>query len=70
MKPNLFLTFSLFLLFTESILAQGGADDFMRSTGKIYSVVAVVLILFLVIVVFLFRLDSKINKLEKQIHNE
>jgi len=70
MKPNYLVTFWLFLLSAGSLLGQGGADDFFRSTGKIYSVLAVVLVLFLVLAIFLFRLDSKINKLEKQINNE
>lgn len=70
MKPNYLVTFCLFLLGSGSLLAQGGSDDFFRSTGKIYSVLAVVIVLFLVIVIFLVRLDSKVNKLEKQIENE
>ncbi|MBK9151845.1 MAG: CcmD family protein [Saprospiraceae bacterium] len=44
--------------------------DFLRSTGKIYSVVIVICILFLGIIIFLFRLDRKLTKLENQINNE
>ncbi len=46
------------------------SEDFFRSTGKIYTVLAVVIILFLVLLYFLIRLDRKLNKLEKQITNE
>lgn len=44
--------------------------DFLRSTGKIYAVVAVIVIIFIGIVIFLFRLDNKLTKLENQIKNE
>ena len=65
-----------FLFFTCVFLvamAQGGntdADqpemaDAMRSNGKIYVVVAVVLTILLGLFIYLFRLDRKITKLEK-----
>lgn len=44
--------------------------DFMQSTGKIYVVVGVVLIMFLGIVLFLWYLQRKLSKLEKQIDHE
>lgn len=44
-------------------------QDFMRSIGKIYVVVSIILLIFLGIVVFLVILDRKINKLEQQIKN-
>lgn len=40
--------------------------DVMRSNGKIYVVVAVVLTILLGIFIYLFRLDKKIQKLEKE----
>lgn len=60
--------FILQLLWFNPISAQ--SLDFLRSTGKIYSVVAVILVIFIGIVVFMFRLDNKLTKLEKQIKNE
>ncbi len=39
----------------------------LRSSGKIYVVVAVLVIIFAGIVVYLTRLDRKITKLEKEI---
>lgn len=48
--------------------AQG--DDFLRSTGKIYSVVAVIAIVFIGIALFLYRLDNKLTKLENQSKHE
>jgi len=70
MKPNFIVTFCLFLCSSNALLAEGGVDDFFRSTGKINTVLAVVIILFLVLLFFLIRLDSKLGKLEKQINDE
>lgn len=50
--------------------AQGNSLDFLRSTGKIYAVVAVIAVIFVGIAIFLFRLDNKLTKLENQIKNE
>jgi CcmD family protein len=41
--------------------------DIMRRDGKIYVVVAVILVIFIGIVLYLVRLDRKISKLEKNI---
>ena len=48
-------------------MAQTNNPDFMRSTGKIYVVVAVVLAMFLGIVLFLIFLDRRLTNLENQI---
>ncbi|MBK8626223.1 MAG: CcmD family protein [Saprospiraceae bacterium] len=50
--------------------AQSDSLDFLRSTGKIYAVVTVIVVIFFGIVIFLFRLDNKLTKLENQIKNE
>lgn len=50
--------------------AQGNSDDFFRSTGKIYVVVAVIVVVFIGIVAFLIRLDRKLTKLENQINED
>ncbi len=65
---KLFAFFILQLVWLNYISAQ--SLDFLRSTGKIYSVVVVILVIFIGIVLFLFRLDNKLTKLEKQIKNE
>jgi CcmD family protein len=51
------------------LLAQQADTDFMRSMGKMYVVVAVILVIFLGIVVYLVYLDRKLTKLEDQIKN-
>lgn len=44
--------------------------DKLRADGKIYVVVVVLLILFLGIATYLFMLDRKISRLEKEIMNK
>lgn len=45
------------------------ADDF-RSEGKIYVLLAVVLIILLGFIVYLFRIDKKLDRLEKEMKNK
>lgn len=62
------LSVCLFSLYT---FAQPGATppdesvDFMRSSGKIYVVIAVVVVIVFGLFVYLANLDRKITKLEK-----
>ena len=60
----------LSLLFCSTVSAQNTADDFFRSTGKLNTVLGVVVILFVVLIFFLIRLDRKLSKLEKNLDNE
>lgn len=53
------------LICLQSALAQEA--DFMRSIGKMYVVVAVIVAVFIGIVLFLIYLDRKLTKLENQI---
>lgn len=41
------------------------ATESLRSSGKIYVVVGVIIIIFSIIVLYLLRLDRKITRLEK-----
>jgi K+-transporting ATPase A subunit len=59
------------LLLTVATMAQGNDDqpamaDTMRSNGKIFVVVAVLSVILLSVLFYLFRLDRKITKLEKE----
>jgi CcmD family protein len=45
---------------------KAGMADLMRSNGKIYVVVGVVLIILIGLILYVFRLDRKISKLEKE----
>ncbi|MCG8330836.1 MAG: CcmD family protein [Chitinophagales bacterium] len=58
---------SILLLFSTVLMGQSDSPDFMRSIGKIYVVVAVIIAIFLGIVLFLIYLDRKLTKLENQI---
>ena len=66
-----FACFALLALSTTTLMAQQEAD-FMRSMGKMYVVVAVIAILFIGMVLYLYSLDRKLTKLENQIshHDE
>jgi len=44
--------------------------DFLRSIGKIYSVIGVIVILFIALIGYLIYLDRKITRLEKQNFND
>jgi CcmD family protein len=59
-------TFAFSFLPFSFILAQADTD-FMRSMGKMYVVVAVIVAIFIGIVIYLISLDRKISKLENQI---
>ncbi len=54
------------LLFMTPILAQAqGLDNLLRSNGRIYVVIAVILVIFLGLILYLIRIEKKIRKLEK-----
>lgn len=71
-NKTVLLLLSLLYLIPVSLLAQ--ANDLqkqytafdMRSNGKIYVVVAVVLIILIGLLLYLVRLDRKISRLEKE----
>jgi hypothetical protein len=46
---------------------RGEMADLMRSNGRIYVVVAVVLTILIGLILYVLRLDRKISKLEKNI---
>ncbi|HET6245041.1 MAG: CcmD family protein [Bacteroidetes bacterium] len=62
---------TLFLILTGKLMYAQGNDvemaDFLHQSGKIFVVVAVLLIIFTGILVYLITLDRKIGQLEKRI---
>lgn len=66
-KYSITLITILFLLITQTLFAQSESMDFMRSIGKIYVVVAVIISMFIGIVIYMYRVDQKLTKLENQI---
>lgn len=67
---NILLLFVLFSILPLEVFAEASTIDFLRSTGKIYSVIAVFVIILLGIGYFLIRMDRKLTKLEKQLKDE
>ena len=64
-------TILLMVLSTAVLFAQEEVPmaDTMRSEGKIYVVVAIVLLILLGLVGYLFLLDKKVTKVENQAKN-
>lgn len=64
---KLALLFS-FLFISTVLLAQNTSvemADELRNSGKIYVVVAVMLLLFTVLILYLFTIDRRLKKLER-----
>jgi len=59
----------LFALLHLSLAAQSEVEmaDTMRSEGKIYVVVAIMLVIFIGMTTYLFLMDRKITRLERKI---
>ncbi|HEY0245762.1 MAG TPA: CcmD family protein [Mucilaginibacter sp.] len=65
------LTFLLLLLLSgTSLFAQADQSvemaDVMRSSGKIYVVIATIAIVFIGLAIFLFSIDRRLKKIEKE----
>ena len=70
MKPaNWIITALFFLISMPFANAQSGSADFMRSMGKLYVVVAVIIAVFVGIVLFLVFLDRRLTRIENQIND-
>ncbi len=70
MKPTSWITTALFFLLSITTAnAQSGSADFMRSMGKMYVVVAVIVAVFVGIVLFLVYLDRRLTRIENQIND-
>jgi CcmD family protein len=69
-KFNLFLSF--LLCFVASIAQSQPVEmaDTMRSEGKIYVVVAILLVIFLGLIGYLVMLDRKITRIEKKLEKK
>lgn len=52
------------VLYGQSISTEG--EDFFQSIGKMYVVVAIIVLIFLGIGLYLWRLDRKISQLEQK----
>jgi CcmD family protein len=62
--------FALLFSTIQPVLAQGPVmDTDMVRDGKIYVVVAVLVVIFIGILLFLFRMERRIRKLERKENN-
>ena len=59
----------LILGFSGQIMAANG-DDFFQAIGKMYVVVAIILIIFLGLSLYLWRIDRKLSQLENKSKHE
>ncbi len=66
-KKQILYFISILALLLPSVPALAGGGDFMRETGKIYVVVAVIVVIFIGIALYLLRLDRSLTNLEHQI---
>lgn len=69
------LFFILLLLLPVMCMAQGNnvADqfgNFLRESGKLYVVFAVIITIFATIIIMLIRQEIKLNRLEKKLTNK
>lgn len=71
MLRKIILSLSLLLPSLLALAQENHVEmaDTMRSNGKIYVVVAVIITIFIGIIIYLVRLDRKISRLEKDIHS-
>ena len=68
MKKTAKILLGLLLIINPTLFAQDAQmADTMRSEGKIYVVVAIILVIFLGLIVFLLYTDRKISRLENRL---
>ena len=69
-KLKKILTIVFVLMLNPLLFAQDAEmADVMRSEGKIYVVVAIILVIFLGLIGFLIFTERKVSNLEKRINN-
>jgi CcmD family protein len=66
MKKHIFSLMALLLCGMQAFAQTDNSASMLRASGKIYVVVGIIAIIFLLIVLYLFRLDKKLSRLEKQ----
>jgi CcmD family protein len=68
MKKAVKILLGLLLIINPTLFAQDAQmADTMRAEGKIYVVVAIILVIFLGLVAYLAYTDRKVSKLEKRL---
>jgi len=68
MKKTVRILLGLLLIINPTLFAQDAQmADTMRSEGKIYVVVAIILVIFFGLITYLIYTDRKISKLENRL---
>ena len=62
---NRFLILFLILILPALVSAQA-SQNLMYSSGRIYVVIAVILLIFVGFILYLVRIDKKVKKMEKE----
>ncbi len=66
MKRKHFLSIIFFVALCANLTAQNLQEDFMGNIGKIYVVIAVIVLIFIGIFALLMQFERRIKKLENQ----
>lgn len=71
---NFINTLIFFLVTTVAAFAQQTGEsiemaDQLRADGKIWTVIAIILMIFIGLIAYLIRLDGKISNLEKKLNS-
>jgi len=70
-KRNNHLLIALFMMVCSTAFSQEvEMADTMRSNGKIYVVVGIILIILIGLITYLFLLDRKVGRLEKRLKDQ
>lgn len=70
MRRKILLILIIISWLNYALAGQGTDPDFMRSIGKMYVVVSVLLVIFVILIIYLVYVDRKVRKLEKLILHE
>jgi hypothetical protein len=70
-KINHLIAVLILMVCSTCLQAQGvpektGFDNMMRSNGRIYVVIAVILVILAGLILYLVRIERKVRKLEKE----
>jgi hypothetical protein len=70
-KINHLIAVLILMVCSTCLKAQGvpektGFDNMMRSNGRIYVVIAVILVILTGLILYLVRIERKVRKLEKE----
>jgi len=70
-KRNNHLLIALFMMVCSTAFSQEvEMADTMRSNGKIYVIVGIILIILIGLITYLFLLDRKVSRLEKRLKDQ